>query len=284
MCIKNCFFYFIVLLCLGACDSSLPVFSQEELRFFQSKADSDKKQILTLSDQVYSGSPVCFVDSECLKVCNEIYSLEDSQKECKTLKAQQVYQIEKLYALLLEKKISDLENVNVFDLKVFFNVSAEPLFQFFKSLDLFSSKNFLNWIALNWQVAKVFQEEDNMFLFLQIFLNKISDSPINSLKEPILEDRTFIELAWFQQNDFVLLWLYDYFKKKECAGGKEKELDNCVLAQYCLVSDSFKKDVSTEFMELNLIKDLVKEKGDYTDFKNFCFDFCLSNEGKNYCL
>ena len=284
MCIKNYFFWLTALLCLGACDSSLSIFSKEELQFFQSKADSDRKPILTLSDQVYSGSPVCFIDSSCLKVCDKIYSLEDGQKECKQLKSQQVYQIEKLSDLLFEKKLSSLENINVFDLKVFFNVSSEPLLKFFKSLDLFSSKVFFSWIALNWQVAKVFHEEDSMFLFLRIFLNKLADSPINSLKEPMLKDRTFVELSWFRQNDFALLWLNDYFKKEECAGGQANELNNCVLAKYCLVSDNFKEDVSTEFIEFSFIRDLVKKEGSYTDFKNFCSDFCLSDKGKNYCV
>ncbi|MCZ0933222.1 MAG: hypothetical protein OXJ52_08730 [Oligoflexia bacterium] len=271
-------------LCLGACDSAQNGFSSEELKFFQSKAeDPDKKQTLALSNKVYSGSDVCFVDSKCLELCHKIYSLADDQKNCRKLKAQQVYQIEKLYGIFLEKDPADLENVNVFDLKVFFNVSAEPLFQFFKSLDLFSSKIFLNWIALNWQVAKVFQEEDDQLLFLRIFLNKLSDSPINSLKEPILKDRTFIESAWLKQNDFALLWLHDYFQKNQCMGLKERELDNCAIAQYCLAGASFKKDVSTEIIEFKFIKDLVKREGNYTDFKSFCSDLCSSKKGQNYC-
>ena len=272
MCVlKNGFFWLTSLLFLGACDSPQESFSTEELKFFQSKAeDPDREQILALSDRVYSGSDACFVDTKCQKLCHKIYSSDD-QKNCKKLKAQQVYQIEKLYGVFLEKNPTSLENVNVFDLKVFFNVNPEPLFQFFKSLDLFSSKIFLNWIALNWQVAQVFQEEDDQLIFLRIFLNKLSDSPINSLKEPILKDRTFIELAWLKQNDSALLWLYDYFQKNQCAGLEEKELDSCVLAQYCLAGANFKKDVSTEFIEFNFIRDSVKREGDYTDFNSFLF-------------
>ena len=65
---------------------------------------------------------------------------------------------------------------------------------------------------------------------------------------------------------------------------KEKELDNCMLAQYCLVSDSFKQDVSTEIIEFEFIKKLLKEKGGYADFKSFCSNFCSSGQGQNYCI
>ena len=283
MCINSHFFLFVALLSLGACDFQKPIFSDEELNFFQSKAHSDQQQIFTLSNQVYSGSQKCPFDSQCMDLCHKIYSLENSLRKCKKLKAQQVYQIEKLYSALLEKDLSHLESVNVFDLKVFFSVGAEPLFQIFKSLDLVSSKDFFKWIALNWQVAQVFQEEDEQLLFLRIFLNRLADSPINSLKEPIQGDRTFIELAWLKQNDFALLWLYDYFHKNQCAGVESRELENCAVAQYCLASDSFKEDVLEEIIELNVIRDLIEGEGSYTNFKSFCSDFCSSQKGQNYC-
>ena len=267
---------------LGACNSSQSVFSSEELIFFQSKASADKK-VLALSNQVYFGSPECSLDSDCPEVCHSIYTLKQRRQECKKLKAQQVYQLKELYNILLEKDFSALEKVNVFDLKVFFNIGAEPLFLFFKSLDLFSSKLFLQWIAVNWQAAQVFQEEDFQSLFLKIFLKKIADAPISSLKEPILEDRTFIELAWLKQNDFALLWLQDYFQRNQCLEAEEQELDNCMLAQYCSVSDSFKQDVSREIIEFKFIRDIIKKEGAYKDFKSFCSDFCLSKEGQNYC-
>ena len=284
MCIRSCFLCFIALLFLGACDSSQPVLTPEELNFFQSnKTDSEKERILTLSGQVYSGSQKCSLDSGCLELCHEIYSLEDSQKSCQKLKAQQVYQMEKLYNSWLKKDLFELENINVFDLKVFFNVGSEPLFHFFKSLDLFSLKIFFKWIALNWQTAKVFQEEDDQKLFLGIFLNKLADSPINSLKEPILENRTFIELSWLKQNDFALLWLYDYFQVKLCDGLEGEELENCAIAKYCLAGGSLKEDVSREIVELKFIKGAIKREGDYKDFKSFCSDFCLLQKGQSYC-
>ena len=283
--IKKYFFYSLMLIVLGGCgDSSqiLPSVKDFELEFSRYKGDPDKEQILDLSDQVYSGSIACFLSAKCLKVCNYIYSIEEDQNDCKQRKTQQVFQWEQLYNTLQKKNPADLQDINVFDLKVFFNVSAEPLFQLFKSLDLFSSKIVFNWIALNWQVAKVFREEDDQFLFLRIFLNKLANSPINSLKESILGERTFMELAWLKQNDYALLWINDYFQNSQCSG--EQELDRCVLGQYCSASGSFNQDVSREIVKFQSIADLLKKEGGSKDFKSFCSDFCSSaSAGQAYC-
>ena len=269
----------------GACSPSqnISLSSDFELEFYKSEEDADRAEILSLSDELYAGSKLCSLDSECLNLCAGIYSLKEDQKNCQALKTQQVYQIQKLYQSFLDKNLSSLEDINIFDLKVFFNVSARPLFQFFKSLDLVFSKLFFNWIALNWQVAQVFSEEDNQALFLRIFLNKLGDLPINSLKEQISENRTFIELAWLKQNDFALLWLNNYFKEEPCGGLKKEELNHCIVAQYCLVRDSFKQDVSKEMIEFRLIGDIIKEGSDYKDFNSFCSNFCFSGRGKTYC-
>ena len=269
----------------GACSPSQNISSSSDfkLEFYQSEEDSDREEILSLSDKLYAGSPECSLESDCLTACADIYSVTVDQKNCRDLKTQQVYQLQKLYHSFLSKNLSDLENINIFDLKVFFNVSAKPLFDFFKSLDQTFSKLFLNWIALNWQVAKVFSEEDSHALFFRIFLNKLADMPINSLKEQISENRTFIELAWLKQNDFALLWLNNYFKKQKCEGVEKESLDDCLVSQYCLVRDSFKEDVSQEIMEFRLIGDIIKEENGYTNFNSFCYDFCLNGNGQSYC-
>ncbi|MCY4321310.1 MAG: hypothetical protein OXC37_02750 [Bdellovibrionaceae bacterium] len=285
MFIKKYFVCFIIYFFLTSCDSPSNVssiFPKDSLTLFNSKTDnSGKKDILELSDQIYSGSERCSFNSDCKDLCDEMYSLSNNQDTCEEFKFQQISQLEKLYGLFFEKSF---EPVNVFDLKVAFYVSSEYLFEIFKSLDLFYSKKILTWISLNWDIANIFKEEDNMFQFLRLFLKKISDTPINSLKEPILEERTFVELAWLKQNDFALLWLYDYFKEEECKDIEKLELDNCGLAKYCLISESFNEDVSKEFMEFKHVKDLTGEESrQYNNFKSFCLEFCSSGKGKNYC-
>ena len=285
---KGILFSLFFLLC--ACESDLVLTSsteEKEASFFQSRRekDRDRKEVLNQSQIIYSGGEPCSSDLSCVKICHHIFSLDSDKKDCEQLTAPQVDQFKKLYNFILEQELTSLQKINIFDLKVFLNLSPEPLFRSLKTLGPFSAKYFLNWIASDWQVARVFSEEDWDFLFLEIFLNGIQISPISSLREEVVEGRTFVELAWLKQNDSALFWLNDYFKGVQCAKLNGEEAESCILAQYCLLSPSFQHDVLKEIMSfksLNLI--LNKRPGpSYASLKDFCFVFCSSEEGQNYC-
>ena len=206
------------------------------------------------------------------------------KKDCKELFAIQVHRFEKVYNSILEKDLNILQEIDVFDLKVFLNLSPEPFFRVLQTLGPISAKVFLNWIIADWRVGKVFHKEDWDFLFLEIFLKEIQLSPISSLREEVAEGRTFIELAWLKQNDFALFWLGDYFEKVQCSNSDEEKIEDCVLAQYCLLSGNFKNDVLKEVMDFEDLKLLLdKHSQIYTNLKDFCSSFCSSVRGQNYC-
>ena len=286
MLFKSYFIYVFLILC--ACESTfiLPSSIEEKDAFFFNslrKINFDRKEVLDQSKQIYGGDNTCSEKASCLKICNEIFVLDEDQKDCYELPAPQVDQFQELYHHVLEKKIESLQEINVFDLKVFLNLSLEPFYRSIKTLGPFFAKNFLTWIAIDWRVAKVFGEEDKDFLFLEVFLNKISYLPISSLKEEIIEGRTFVELAWLKQNDPALLWLNTYFEKKKCSDLTKEEVKNCMLAQYCLLSPSLKNDVSKEIMEFKGLKPLLGGKPEAKDLKVFCSYFCSSKAGQVYC-
>ena len=105
-------------------------------------------------------------------------------------------------------------------------------------------------------MADVFYKEDFDFLFLEIFLNELDLSPIDSLKEKISEDRTFLELSWIKQNDPALFWLSSYFKEKSCSQFDGGNLENCILGQYCQVGSVFQADLKREIMSFKNLKNL----------------------------
>ena len=247
------------------------------------KKDSDRKKTLAQSYKIYTGKRICSSDSSCGAICRSLFSLSGDQEDCNKLPREQVYQFEKLFYYISEKKLSSLEEINIFDLKVFLNLSPEPLFKFFQTLDPIFTKTFLYWIAVNWQIAKIFKEEDWDFLFLDIFLNKGPVSPISFLEEELAEGRTFMEWAWLKQNDYALLWLDDYFRKTQCEGLKKSELKSCVLAQYCLISAGFQNDVSKEIMGFKRLKSIVKPTPAPASLKDLCSNFCSSKKGQAYC-
>lgn len=289
----RCFFRGILFLCfflVCACGQPIvspPTVKEKDTSFFKYRRDKDpdRKEILEQSQQVYSGGKLCSSDSSCVEICDRIFSLDFDEEDCKQLSAPQVYRFEKIYNSILEKELVFLQEIDFFDLRVFLNVSPEPFLKILRTLGPVSTKVFLNWIASDWRVAEIFNKEDWDFLFLEIFLNEIQLSPIDSLKEEVVEGRTFIELAWLKQNDPALFWLDDYFKKVQCSNFAGEKAENCKLAQYCLLSESFKSDVLREIVGFKTLKQILDKKQDrpYTDLKSFCVSFCSSEKGQNYC-
>ena len=247
-------------------ENYLQEFSTQELEFFETQDPQAQKETFDKSHIVYKGSPICSRVKKCRDICKSLFALKSVQDHCYKLPLQQIIQINKLYESLTHEDFVELQNTNVFDLKVLFSLSSARLFGFFKTLDSVSVKKFLLWIVKNWQVAFIFQQEDPHFLFLEIFLNKLNQSPINSLEEKLEDNRTFMELAWLRNNDHVLFWLDDYFNQKVCEG--EPDLKSCVLSQYCLISQSFEPKVQLEFGHFNRLKDLLKTE----DLQSFCLN------------
>lgn len=241
--------------------TSLSPEKQSELFFrLRRKNDLDRKDFLQKSQVFYSGEKVCSRQKSCIEICGELFLLEEDIKDCKNLPVPQVFQFQKIYSYFAEEKLNYLREINVFDLKVFLNLSAEPLYRVFKSLDSEFAKKLLVWTAYNWTMAQVFKEEDKDFLFLNILLKKIQNFPIDSLSEELNGGRTFLELSWLNQNDSALLWLNDYLQKFSCAEELGENKDNCVLNQYCHLSQSLKEDVAVEIMDFQSLREILNRK------------------------
>lgn len=260
---------------------------KKDATFFKNRRnkDSDRKEALGQSQEIYSGGKLCSSDNSCVEICNHIFSLDFDRQDCLQLSAPQIRRFEKIYNNILEKELNSLKKIDAFDLKVFLNVSPEPFLKPLQTLGPVSAKVFLNWIADDWQVAEVFHKEDFDFLFLEIFLNEIQPSPISSLKEEVIEGNTFVELAWLKQNDSALFWLDNFFRKMQCSGLEGEKVEDCTLAQYCSLSESLKTDILTEILEFKNLKQILEEKQiqSYTNLKELCSTFCSSEKGQNYC-
>ncbi len=254
--------------------------------FFQScqKRDPDRKQALSQSQKVY-GDKACALDYSCAPICASVFSLAGDQRDCARYPAPQAHQFEKLYDRVLKRDLDLLKEISAFDLKVFLNVSLEPLARSFKSLDLVSAKIFLQWIAGDWEIAKTISEEDCNFLFLEIFLNELHVSPIKALREEVAAGRTFIQLAWLKQNDFALAWLDNYFEETQCGGFSGEEAQKCVRAQYCRAGAGHSSDIWEEIMDFKNVRQILNQgqTSPSTNFRDFCRAFCSSKQGQKYC-
>ena len=185
--------------------------------------DSDRESSLNLSSQLYTDSKTCREDPSCERLCPFLFSFDFEQETCLDLPSGQVFSFELLYENLLKRDLFYLQRVSAFNLKLFLNVSAEPVWRIFRTLGLKDLQIFLRWITGDWQIAKILREEDEDFLLLDFFLNRREFSPINSLQEPVFNGRNLVELAWLKQNDFILFWLGDYLHDVHCLESVEEE-------------------------------------------------------------
>jgi len=270
--IQGCFIVFFIISCDFQSQKALHLKSKNlKVSFIEPKHSSSKQKSFKQSHIIYLGSPLCSKENKCIKICNRLFFTSSSRKECQKLKSQQIYQIEKLYQLILTKDIAELRKINPFDLKIFFKLSSKLFFDFLSQLSPSSIKVFLVWTLENWKIATVFKEEDVKLVYMQLFLNKLSHFPINSLKEEMSENRNFIELAWLKQNDVALIWLNNYLSQIYCKEKKGEKLRQCILKGYCEINKKSEREILKEIVKFEILAELLKREPSYTgSFKEFC--------------
>ena len=261
------------------------VAEQKDSSFFANRRsqDTDRKQILGQFLSFYSGGEACDLDPLCPEDCAFIFDLSFDVRDCRKLTSLQVTRFKTLYQLFLEKDLSALQKINIFDLKAFLNFSPEPIYRSIRTLGPFFKRTVFTWLALNWQSALVFSQEDGDFLFLDIFFNERGGGfPISALREELTEGQNFVQLAWLKQNDPALLWLDNYIKKDLCLG----EDSYCAMAKYCGLSEVLPEDFLAEFIEWSVLKNMIQKLSlsPGEGLKDLCSGFCSSQKGQNYCL
>ena len=242
---------------------------EEELQFIKS-ASADQSEIFKKSEDLYAGSPECSLKQDCRQICDTLFSESSVQKQCSGLKSRQVYQMQSLYENILTEELVELKKIKPFDLKVFFTLNSKIFFDFLKSVKPNSIKAFLTWIVEDWKIGTVFQQEDDKFLYMQLFLNKLNVSPIRSLRENLKGDRTFVELAWVKQNDMALAWLNDYLEDIYCQSENKKE---CMLGAYCMLYKTWEHDILLEIQESEILSSFLDNP---SDFQSVCSEVCSS--------
>ena len=217
--------------------------------------DPDRDEILQQSKDFYAGEPECASDPSCRRACSLLFSFSFDKKDCQSLSIPQVRRWQRLYDQLEEGDLASLRAVSPFDLKLFLNLSPEPMGRLAKGLGFVSAKRFLRWIADDWQTAQALYEEDWDFFILDILLNETHFSPISSLREELADGLVFAERAWIKQNDFALFWMEGRLAGLQCPLNNEGP--SCLLAQYCRLSSAFESNVSDEILHFESLRQAV---------------------------
>ena len=257
--------YMIFCLCFAGCGAPEGIFlaslgGEKTQTFYEErkKSDSNREETLQRSKETYKSSKSCQDDPSCRAICARLFRYASDQKDCRELPPAQVDRFQDVYKAFQDKSRESLDKLTVFDLKVFLNLSAEPVLSLFKQSGFAAAKEILVWILADWERAFLFLEEDQDFIFLEALLKEIEISPISALGESIEGNMVFQELALRKQNDAAMDWVHGFFARGLCEEGEAQA--DCVLTQYCSVGGSFQKEALGAFMEFQGFRETLAEK------------------------
>ena len=241
------------------------------------QSDSNRKETLSRSREIYKSSQSCKKTPSCGAACGRLFQYPSDRRDCRQLSPPQVRRFEDVYAAFQDKSRESLSALAFFDIKAFLNLSAEPSVTLFGRFGRVAAKEFLSWILADWEIALLFSEEDQDFIFLETLLREIEVYPIKALEEPIEGDMTFQELALRKQNDPAMVWVHEFFAKSLCGGAGEaaaaaagggggpalaESQAECVLARYCPVAARFSEELLGALKGFQRFKEALGQAAD----------------------
>ena len=258
--------------------------------------DENRNEILEDSRKIYK-SEICDESKSCISICKKLFYRSENRNDCESLTKVQVEKLEEVYDALEQPSFNDLQYVNLYDLKVFLNLSPEAMERAFRRTGSRDAKEVLHWIASDENVALIFEGEDGDFVILETLLNEIRHDPIEALGVTINSGDTVQEIALEENNDASFNWIHGFIQE-ECSSSKDEEEDYCVLGNYCSIMNKFHEDNVARILDFEEIEGLlqnvldeppedVEDHFEFFDedvnnvldiYDDICTPFCSSNE------
>lgn len=223
--------------------------------------DPNRKTVLDDSIKTYE-SPICEKSESCVEICNTLFRNRENKKECSSLTRVQVEKFHDVFKILQQPGISDLKRLNLYDLKVFLNVSPEGAERAIRRVGARHAKSLLRWVAEDYKVATLFDEEDGDYVILETILDELKRDPIEALQVNIYAGHTPHELALEERNNAAFRWFHGIIEE-ECSAnrGRYDEKENwCVLGHYCsIVKGDFNDDSRAAILGVPEVSSIVEE-------------------------
>ena len=221
------------------------------------EGDENRDEVLEDSRDTYQ-SVTCLESEACQDTCHELYSRQFAREDCETLTKTQVRKLEEVYSTLGSPGKRKLEELSLYDLSVFLNVSPEPIEKLFRRTGSADAKDVLYWIAANKDVADIFEGEDGDFVILETLLNELKSNSIDALSSSIKKGDTFQEVAIIEKNTAAFNWIHS-FLESECSSRNRNDNEEwCVLGNYCSIVRKFDEDNAAALLDFEEVAGLVE--------------------------
>ena len=229
--------------------------------------DDDRDDVIADSRKRYKG-PKCKGDDDCEDICDDIYNSRRDREDCEELSISQVKKLEDLHEVLEDPDLDDLEDIDVKDLDVYVNISISPLDKLVSRYSSRESREFLAWLALNTDAARIVKKEDDDFEILITLLEEVGgivttqggsntslDDALDGLKSN-LDGANFLELAVSEDNEEAMEWIHDYMEDEQCDNNLETV--SC-LQKYCEIGDAMDDDSAEDLLDYDYFEKYIED-------------------------
>ena len=214
--------------------------------------DTNREVILLRSQKTYHGSPLCSTEETCSQMCSGIFLHEEARGDCNKLSVAQIHRLRRIDEFLRNKDIKRLKSVRLFDLRVFLNISPEPVRRYLVQIGPRLARDLAYWIATDWDAARLFYEEDENFILLETIFREIKLKALLALRSRIKDEDSYYRIAFKYQNESALNWVHDYLDRGLCESDQA-----CLLGRYCFLNKNHYENFSREIWDYKPFSDFV---------------------------
>ena len=205
-------------------------------RNYETRKETDKDREIVIK-KARRGAE-CSTSNKCENICEDIYSRRSDRQDCEELSVEQVEKLEALDEYLEKPDFDDLQEIDFKDLDVYINVSIDPLDDHVGDWNKRETEAVLEWLATDFEVARIFEKEDDNYAILKTMLKEVGSNLKDALEEK-LDEGTLLEIAIVENNENLLEWIHDLIEDEAVGNCRADDLEteDC-LKLYCDLADA----------------------------------------------
>ena len=182
----------------------------------------------------------CAGDEECEEVCDDLFPIKKYEDECLELPAELVYDFEELLLLMDQGEADDIDPQTLYCL---LNIDDRDFLGEISGLSVRETKNFLQQIATDADLARVIGEYDEGYSILETIMAGFSNSdPPEFFAEAVTgDDITFLDLILDAENEEAFGWVDSYIDEvcqddeDQCETSNTQSGKEGIFVAYCRI-------------------------------------------------
>ena len=204
----------------------------------------------------------------CRKRCSKIYRWRQDGAKCRRLDPDQIEDLESVYKTLASPKNSALNEIEIDDFEVYFQISAASFSRLIRGYNSDQAGKVLEWIAESRGAAELTADEDihENYRILHSLLKALSpsfdeDDPHIPFSLANLDDRgnkQLMKTALNSRNEPAAEWFFYYIMDKtpDCRKNDRAGRESCFRV-FCRIGDSMNRGLRKAWMKHDFFESYI---------------------------